>query len=211
MTILPQLTQNKGTVSSALGKSLAKAVLEGQDEILYEAVTLVEHPSKNVRAGAAKIIEQVALQAPEKIVPLLDKLTPALTVPEPQTRWMVIHTFGCCAALAPEQAEKVFPQAEQFMAADSGACLWGATILYLGAFGALSTEKARLAFPLLDQACQSHPNLSTQILKAILLILPVADGNTHSKIIRSVQALTDLPSASTARLARKILKSAETN
>ena len=40
--------------------------------------------------------------------------------------------------LDPETALQALPRAQQFLEAQSGACLWGATIGYLGAVGALS-------------------------------------------------------------------------
>ena len=63
MSILPQLEKNKGIISSALGKSLARQVLAGETSILEDAVALLVHDDKNVRAGAAKIVEQLALSA----------------------------------------------------------------------------------------------------------------------------------------------------
>jgi|GEM_PF-5887422 len=43
MTILPQLIENKGTVSSALGKALALKALKGEIEILYEVIEILKH------------------------------------------------------------------------------------------------------------------------------------------------------------------------
>ena len=65
MKLPPMLKENKGTVSSALGKELARQVLDGDRELLREAVALVTYElpvkaSKSVRAGAAKIVEKVA-------------------------------------------------------------------------------------------------------------------------------------------------------
>jgi hypothetical protein len=56
VSILPQLMENRGTVSSALGKALASEVLSGSRDILGEAAELLYHELKNVRAGAAKIV-----------------------------------------------------------------------------------------------------------------------------------------------------------
>jgi len=67
MPILNQLQKNKGTLSSALGKSLAEKVLKGEKGILNEAVELINYDDKNVRAGAAKIIEIVAEKKPELV------------------------------------------------------------------------------------------------------------------------------------------------
>ena len=65
MQIFELLRQNKGTVSSALGKELAQRVLNGNIDILHEAIELSVYKvkdknEKNVRSGAAKIVEIVA-------------------------------------------------------------------------------------------------------------------------------------------------------
>ena len=85
MDLLDQLKNNKGTVSSALGKELAKRVLDGDKSILEQAVDYVSYDlgnqkSKGIRAGAAKILEKVAEKEPELIANLLDKLKPALEI-----------------------------------------------------------------------------------------------------------------------------------
>ncbi len=209
MSILPQLLENKGTISSRLGKDLAIKVLSGKEEILPEAVKLTAYKTKNVRAGAAKIIEQVALKKPELVVPFLDELAPALEQPEAQTRWMIIHTFGLCAHLAPDKAEKVFPYAKQFMNGDSGACLWGAAIKYLGFFGATGPESAEQAFPLLAAALEDLPKQARQTLTALLHLAPSASPQLKTKIREQIQPQLDSESKSAAREARKILKSLE--
>jgi len=121
MSIYMLLKNNKGTVSSALGKELANEVLGGKIEILMEAIELVNYKldnskAKSIRAGAAKIIEKVAEKELDKVAPHLEKLVPALSVPEPQTRWMLIRVLGFCAQLNPnialtgvEDAKLVFP------------------------------------------------------------------------------------------------------
>lgn len=65
MSVFEQLTRNKGTVSSALGKELAQRVLRGETDILDEAIKLSSYDtanfkSRSVRSGAAKIVEIVA-------------------------------------------------------------------------------------------------------------------------------------------------------
>jgi hypothetical protein len=206
MSILPQLINNQGTLSSALGKSLAKKALSGKKDILAEAVTLINHESKNVRAGAAKIIEQVAMKSPEMVAPYLSQLRSGLQKEEAQTRWMIIHTYGLCARENPAQAAEVFPYAEQYMAAESGACLWGGAIKYLGFYGATGASQAQQAFPLLAKALQDLPNHSRQILTALIDLAEKADDELKEKIKDLVQPWADSDSASTSREARKLLK-----
>ena len=105
MTIFAQLSTNKGTVSSVLGKTLAQQVLqEGRSDILLECIDLSSYEatspaSRHIRAGAAKVVEIVAEAQPELVAPHLEKLLPALAVAEPQTCWMIIRVMGFCARL----------------------------------------------------------------------------------------------------------------
>ena len=188
MSILPQLEKNKGTISSALGKALAKDVLAGETAILKEAVDLLAHENKQVRAGAAKIVEQVALSDPSLVAKFLPCLLPALDVDEPQTRWMAIHTLGLCAALDTPTALKALPKAETFIEAESGACLWGATVVYLGYVGAMSAANARAAFPILERALQRVPKQTKQVLQSFLRLLDQADEEIRSAIGRYAEA-----------------------
>ena len=103
---------NMGTVSFALGKSLPRRAVVGEPEFLEEAVVLLEHDDKNVRAGAAEIIEQVAVENPGMIAGFLPRLLPTLDAPEPQTRWMIIHTLGLCAGQDQDVALKAMPKTE---------------------------------------------------------------------------------------------------
>jgi len=209
MSILPQLEKNRGTISSALGKSLAKQVLSGETPILEEAVALLSHGDKNVRAGAAKIIEQVALADPALVAGWLPHLLPALEVPERQTRWMAIHSLGLCAELDAATALRALPQAEAFIDADSGACLWGSTIVYLGYLGATSAAAARVVFPLLERALQRIPRQAGRVLDAFLRLLPHADGEMLGRIAQHAETYAGAESPTVRRAVRRLQKRLE--
>jgi hypothetical protein len=206
LSILPQLEQNKGTISSALGKSLAKKALAGEATILEEAVELLSHNNKQVRAGAAKIIEQVAMKEPALVVDFMPQLLPALDVPEPQTRWMVMHTLGHCASLDTPGALKALPQAEAFIQQDSGACLWGSTIIYLGYLGATSKTNARVVFPILEQALRDIPQQTKNVLDSFLRLFDQADDKTRTTITRYAEMYAQDEKSSIRTVARKIQK-----
>ena len=209
MSILPRLEKNKGTVSSALGKALAQEVLDGETAILDEAVALLAYESKNVRAGAAKIVEQVAVKEPELVAGHMALLLPALDLPEPQTRWMAIHTLGLCAELDPGVALKAMPQAQRFLERQSGACLWGSTIKYLGYVGALSVENAQRVFPLLEQALVAIPRQAKMVLEAFLRLLDRTEGETRERLSRYAETYTDDERSSVRAMARRLRKRVE--
>jgi hypothetical protein len=223
MSILPKLEKNKGTVSSALGKALAQEVLDGETAVLDEAVVLLAHGSKNVRAGAAKIVEQVALVRPDLVAGNAAQLLPALDLPEPQTRWMAIHTLGLCAELAPGAALRAMPWARLFLEQQSGACLWGSTIKYLGYLGALSGENAQLVLPLLEQVLSEIPKQTKMVLEAFLRILDRTEGETRARdetpardetrerIAQCAETYTTDERSSVRTMARKLRKRAATD
>jgi hypothetical protein len=155
MGTFDQLSSNKGTVSSALGKTLAQEVLAGKTSILLECIdlTLYEAASpskKHIRSGAAKVVEIVAEKRPDLVAPHLDQLLPALTVKEPQTRWAVIRTMGFCAHLNQPAADKALPFAEKYITNKEGLCLASSADLFLGDLGAISKNESEKVFPLLE-------------------------------------------------------------
>ncbi|MBU0591014.1 HEAT repeat domain-containing protein [Candidatus Micrarchaeota archaeon] len=206
MSILNQLQQNKGAVSSKLGKELAEKVLKGDKVILKEAVRLCTFNDKNVRAGAAKIIEKVAEKKPELVSPYLKDLFSALESPEAQTRWMIIYAFGYCAKLNPDISVKALPKAKKFLEEESGACLWDRTIIYLGYLGAVSSKNAKHVVPLLEFALEKIPGQTKTILESFERILPVADTGMKNKILKYAKKYSNDKKASVKAKAIKLEK-----
>jgi hypothetical protein len=212
MAIFEQLQENKGTTSSALGKKLATQVINGENEILLEAIQLVKYDinnpkSKNIRAGAAKIIEKVAEKHPEYVSPYLKDLLPALEVEEPQTRWMIIMTFGYCANLNPKLASKGIPFARRYISEKQGVCLSGAAELYLGFIGANSTEFAESVLPvLIDAYNEPLPNEMDWILEAFLKIINNVTPESKYIIIDCATEQLNAFKPSTRNRATKLLR-----
>ncbi|NQT29205.1 MAG: HEAT repeat domain-containing protein [Candidatus Saganbacteria bacterium] len=206
MTLLKDLENNKGAVSSALGKLLAEKVLKGNNEILKEAIQLVSCENKNVRAGAAKIIEKVAEKKPELVAPSLKKLLPSLCSPEPQTRWMIINAFGLTAKLNPLVAVKAFDKAKEFLSQNSGTCLWDRTICYLGYLGALSTRQAREVFPVLEKALKNIPNQSKTVLDGFIRMADVLDEAMKKKALSYANEYSNSAKSSVKSSAKKLAK-----
>jgi hypothetical protein len=157
MDVLEKLMDNKGTISSALSKQLAHKVLAGDTAILKDAVRLAvyrqeEHDSRHIRSGAAKIIEETAQARPELVVKHLPSLIPALETGEPQTRWMIIRTFGFCAALDQVSARRAVPFVEKYILTRSQLCLKSSADLFLGDLGAVSRKDAAAVFPILEKS-----------------------------------------------------------
>lgn len=214
MSILSQLTANKGTVSSALGKEFGAKVIAGNTVILTEAVKYVcfelDNPkAKNVRAGAAKILEITASKKPELVAPFLNELKPAFSVPEPQTRWMLMQVFGYCAKETPEVANSVTEFAKAYLSENAGVCLTGAVHLYLGRSGAVSKERAREVLPILDDALKTATvNEVDWILEAFIQIFDLLSDEEKELIIINSKQYTDAPKKSTQNRVKKILKKA---
>ena len=160
MGIFDQLQNGKGTVSSALGKELAARALQGDLSVLEEALVLTVYDlpraeSKHIRAGAAKIIEIVAEKRADLVAHHLEALLPALDAPEPQTRWMILRTFGLCASLAPDVAAKAIPFASREIQNKEGLIVASSADLYLGDLGAASPQYAKSIFSILKVSAMS--------------------------------------------------------
>lgn len=206
MSLLKELEKNKGTISSALGKSLSEKVLRGDKNILKGAIQLVFHENKNVRAGAAKIIEIVAEKKPELVAPSLEKLLPSLNSPEPQTRWMIINAFGFSAKLNPSIAVKAFDKAKEFIDQNSGTCLWDRTISYLGYLGALSRKQSLEVFPVLEKALNNIPNQTKTVLEGFTRMAEVMDESVKQKVLKCAEKYSNSSKSSVRNSAKKLIK-----
>lgn len=213
MSIFEQLSNNKGTVSSALGKALAQKVLKGQVNILSECIELssyeVEAPAKkNIRSEAAKVVEIVAEKQPELVSPHLEKLLPALSVKEPQTRWMIIRVMGFCAHLNKPVAQKAIGYAEKYIQDKDGLCLSSSADSFLGDFGALSKKDAQKVFPILMQSIENLVfNEQDWLLESLSKMLPNLDKDEQAEVFRFAERWQYSARKSTQQRARKILRS----
>ena len=216
MTLFEQLEQNKGTISSALGKELAKKVLNGNTEILSEAINYTSFDphnkkAKSIRAGAAKIIEKVAEKKPELVAPYLGRLLPALDMPEPQTRWMIILAFGYCVKDKPKLALKGIDFAKSYIEKNQGVCLTGAAHVYLGHAGAYSPKEAKKVLPVLLDALQNASvNEVDWIIEAFVMICDKLSKHDKEVILNYAKIHLDPPKKSTVKRIEKLMKKIDT-
>ena len=180
MQIIEQLKNNKGTISSELSKRLALEVLSGNMDILSEAIELTSYElknkkEKNIRSGAAKIVEVVAMEKPELVSPYLEELLPALEADEPQTRWMIIRTMGICAVFNEVIAGKALEYAKMQIRnkKEGELCLLSSADLYLGDYGAMSSKNTeKVSSILLESTDNIIMNEHDWLLEAFTKIIP---------------------------------------
>lgn len=147
----------------------------------------------------------------ELVAGRLSDLLPALDLPEPQTRWMIIQVFGNCAELNPDIAEKAVDHAKHYLAIQQGVCLSGAAARYLGNVGALSSDHARISFPILLEALdKALPNEVDWILEGFLEIYDNLDEESQRKIVRGAAPFSDAPKKSTRQRVKRVIAKAET-
>lgn len=212
MSVFEQLQANKGTVSSALGKALAQEVLqEDRLEVLSECIPLttyeVSDPDfKQVRAGAAKVVQIVAEERPELVAPRLEELLPGLSAPEPQTRWMIIRTMGSCADLNEPVVQMAVPYAESYIDNKEGLVLASSADLFLGDFAAFSKENAQLAFPILKRSMDTvMTNEQDWLLEALIKAYPNLDPAVQETILEFADQWQSSDRKSTQKRARRLL------
>lgn len=212
MGLFELLKNNKGTVSSALGKELAKKVLDGDIAVLEEAFKLAVYDcenknSKAIRAGAAKIIEKVAEREPEFVADKLELLKPAFMVNEPQTRWMMLQVFGFCAKINPLVAESAVDYARPFLQEKAGVCLSGSVHLYLGRIGATSERIANEVLPILDDAYQTALESEIDwILEAYINIADLLSDEARLLLRKSAELQLTAKKKSTQNRAKRLLR-----
>lgn len=213
MSIFPQLEKNKGTVSSQLGKDLAKEVLQNdQLDILTEAVELVcydlNNPkAKKIRAGAAKIIEIVAEKKPGLVIPYLNQIFPAMEVPEPQTRWMLYRVYGFCAQAGSDLMEEVATLARTTIREkiDGQLCLVSSADLFLGDWGSLNRECCDRAFPILVESSDNIlMNEHDWIFESFLKMISLLTDQEKKTVLSIVEEFEDHPRKATLKRIEKI-------
>ena len=212
MSIFEQLSNNKGTVSSALGKALAQKVLqESQHDILSECIDLASYEAstpacRHIRSGAAKVVEIVAEKQPGLVAPHLQKLFPALSVQEPQTRWAILRAMGFCARLNKPVALAAIPFAEKYIDDKEGLCLASSADLFLGDLGAISPEDAQKVFPLLDLSMESPmENEQDWLLEASCKLFQNLDQAGQARVLKFAERWQYSSRKSTQQRARRIL------
>jgi hypothetical protein len=213
MDVFDRLLRNKGTVSSALGKELAQKVLQdGEVSILNDCIGLATYEisdveAKNVRAGAAKVVQIVAEKRPELVAPHLDGLLPALTVKEPQTRWMIIRTMGFCAHLNKSTAQKAIPYAKKYIEEKEGLILASSADLFLGDYGSLSKEDVEKVFPILEYSIDTvMTNEQDWLLEAFYKMYPNLGKRERDVVLSFAEEWQNTTRKSTQKRAKRILK-----
>ena len=217
MSILEQLKANKGTVSSALSKRLANEVLNGNTTILKDAIGLSSYCAnnfnvRNIRSGAAKIVECVAEKRPDLLSPFLEHLLPALSVEEPQTRWMTIRTMGYCAKIQPDIARKALPCARKYIheKTEGQLCLVSSADLFLGYYGEVSREAAEEAFPvMMESAGCMILNEKDWLLEAFMKIAGNLDKKDRDLVLDWAHADNTGARKSTITRIKKLEKACE--
>jgi hypothetical protein len=216
MNTFERLSKNKGTVSSALGKSLAREVLNaGRHDILLECIDLVTYESsaagsRHIRAGAAKVIEVVAEEKPELVAPHLGRLLPALSVQEPQTRWAIIRVMGFCAHLNRPVAQKAIAFAEKYLSSKEGLVIASSADLFLGDFGSLSRKDAAAIFPILERSMKNVvTNEQDWLLESLLKVFPNLGKAAQDQAIKFAKRWQSASRKSTQQRAHKILRLAQ--
>ena len=213
MSTFEQLSHNKGTVSTTLGKALSKEVLDGQTSILMDCIKLASYEKsqlnqKHVRAGAAKVVEIVAENRPELVAPYLDELLPALSVEEPQTRWAIIRTMGFCAHLNKSAAQKAIRYAEKYIdEKKDGLILASSADLFLGDFGCISKKDAGRVFPILERSMENIiENEQDWLLEALYKVYPNVGKAEQKTIKKFAEEWYASSRKSTQQRAKRILK-----
>ena len=132
-------------------------------------------------------------------------------MPEPQTRWMIIMTYGYCVKNNPKSALKGIDYAKSYISENQGVCLTGAAHVYLGHAGAHSTQKAEEVFPVLLNALQTASvNEVDWIIEAFINICDNLTAPDKEVILNTVKLYLNTPKKSTIKRIEKLIKKINT-
>lgn len=205
MDLLKELENNKGLVSTSLAKKISEEILSKNTNLLTQTINIVSSENANVRAGAAKIIELVAIKKPELISKNLKSLLPLLDAEEPQTKWVTIHVFGLCAKLEPKLSKSVITKAKLFLK-DKSLCLQDRAITYFGYLGSISSKDASEILPILEDTLTTVPKRIPRAFEGFERMIPVLSQKDKLKLIKIAEKYSQSKTPSIAKYAKKILK-----
>lgn len=212
MNAIDRLSNNKVPFSSALSKALAQNILNGQTSLLLDCIDLVcigitAPAQQQVRTGASRVIEIVALNRPDLVAPYLHKLIPALSAHEYPTSSMIIRTMGFCAHLNKLVARDAISYVEKFIFHKEGLTLASSTDLFLGDFGAISRQDAQTVFPLLERSMQNLIiNEQDALLDALFRIFPNLAARERDLCFAFAERWQDTPRKGTRRRVKRLLR-----
>jgi hypothetical protein len=217
MALIDELRENKGTLSSELGKKIGAKILKGDTKLLKQMIEFVvfdikNKKEKNIRSTAAKAIECVAFEKPELVSPYLEYLLPALDANESQTRWVIIRTMGACSKENQKIAKCAIPFAKKYIREkiDGQLCLVSSADRFLGDYGELSKENAKEVFPILlasiDNAIENEHDWIFESFSKIVHHLSIDERRT---IIEYANMYKEYPRKKTQERVKKLLESCE--
>ncbi len=188
---------------------LANAFVD-DTELIGRTVALFHDPRHLVRQGAAEALLQHAAENPEELGPYAAEIRLGLASDDAPFR---TATLGILAALATDDPHAVEPclgeladqlgRHQQFAAT-------GFAAIAIGRFGASSTERAKLALPLLAGALGKKPKeaLARELLNAIEELAASEPGETMRESIRdAVKPLIAHPNAMVRERSTKLYMS----
>jgi hypothetical protein len=134
-------------------------------------------------------------------------LFPALSVREPQTRWMIIRVMGFCAHLNKSMAQKAIAYAQKYINDKKGLAIASSADLFLGDLGAISKKDAQKVFPLMEESMENIiTNEQDWLLEALFKVFQNLDQAGQGKGLKFAERWQYSPRKSTQQRAKKILK-----
>ncbi len=119
---------------------------------------------------------------------------------------MIIHPIGLCAIQNPLIAAKAINKAKDYINENTGVCLTGAAVIYLGDMGALSNKEAKIVFPIIEKSLKiASLNEIDWILESFYKIFKNSNKIVQENILKYSKRYTNSSKKSQQKRANKIL------
>ncbi|MCL2750748.1 MAG: hypothetical protein FWE96_07105 [Coriobacteriia bacterium] len=125
-------------------------------EILAALIESLSSDQRRVRQFSAAAIKEVASQEPSVLVAHVSAIADGLHRPEAQTRWECLEALSFMARLDPPGLEEVIEGAETSLFDEESGMAHLAAMHFLCAFGAQSSKRAVLVWPLIEEGIQVY-------------------------------------------------------
>lgn len=205
MNLLKQLASQVGDRSEEANREAAAQCL-ADPSLLPEIAAGLSGADAAIVGDCAEVLTMVAQERPAWVAPYAPALAALLGHKHTRARWEATHALALVADLAPAVIAPLLPQLANTLHKDKSVIVRDYTVDMLGRYGRTSTDAARAALPLLQEALTLWDG--KQAARALHALAEVGQRlPSHAAEIRQLgQRFSSHPRSSVSKAARQLLK-----
>ena len=150
------------------------------EEMLDQLAEWVSGTSRARRQKAASTIAIVSNTDASALLPYASQIADALSCPEAQTRWEVLHALDQMGKAGQRYAEDVIAAAEDALYDENNGIVREAAFRFFCGYGSASPDNSEEVWPQIDEAIQCYHG-NPEFADMLTQLLAFAEGNISLK------------------------------